>query len=272
MRNFFKACRDSISTGVRQPRVLVPFLLLALLEGGFLFLLYLFPQYPVSKVLAPPIRKFFGENYLHYPMNLLILPQLFNYASILLIIFPGILLNALVIRFLEDSVSGVKRSFGNHFKLCFQKIAPITLFWIISFYTNKYTYILSIKYFHEFLVPERFSILGSYFLSFMVQLLFLYALPLILLEQKKFFSALIGNFKVLWKLFFPTLILFFSAASIFFPVFYLKVKTPVYMGRYFPEIVIFILSFEIITIFFLNYFVTAISTHLFLNERARADQ
>ncbi len=77
-----------------------------------------------------------------------------------------------------------------------------------------------------------------------------------------------GNFKILWKLLFPTLILFFAAACLFFPVFYLKIKTPVYMGRFFPEVVLFILSFEIITIFFLNYFVTAISTHLFLNERS----
>ncbi len=195
MRKFFKACRDSISTGIKQPRVILPFLLLALLEGLFLYLLFLFPQDPVSKVLAPPIRKFFGEKFLHYPMNFLILPQLFHYVSILLIFFPGILLNAMVISFLGDAVYGTKRSLGIHIKFCFQKIIPITLFWIISFYTDKCTYSLSHNYLHELNIPEKYSISGSYFFSFMVQLLFLYALPLILLDQRKFFcfSSLVNH-------------------------------------------------------------------------------
>ena len=126
---------------------------------------------------------------------------------------------------------------------------------------------LSAKLFSGTALPEKYILLGIYYLRFIMQFLFLYALPLIVLEQKPFFAALLDNFKVLWKVLFPTLIVFAAGASLFLPVFYLKVKTTVLMGRFFPEVVIYILSLEIIITFILNCLLTTITTHLFLNER-----
>lgn len=73
----------------RSPAVLVPFLILAVLESVFLAVLAAAPRPPVSWILGPPIRVFFGEGYLHYPEYLFLLPQLFHYARLALGILIG---------------------------------------------------------------------------------------------------------------------------------------------------------------------------------------
>src|SRR5688572_26847591 len=63
---------------IHRPVVLVPFAVVSVVEGLALTVLHLAPRPPVSAVLAPPIRAFFGEVYLHYPMDLALLPRLFG--------------------------------------------------------------------------------------------------------------------------------------------------------------------------------------------------
>ncbi|MGQ0644268.1 MAG: tetratricopeptide repeat protein, partial [Elusimicrobiota bacterium] len=66
-----------------KPSLFLPFALVAAVEGALLLVLHLAPRPPFAAVLAPPIRAFYGEIYLHYPMDLVLLPRLFFYAQAL---------------------------------------------------------------------------------------------------------------------------------------------------------------------------------------------
>jgi putative flippase GtrA len=63
---------------LKYPRILTPFCFTALFYFLSLFFLYLAPMHPVRKLLGPPIARFFGGQYLHYPYNFILLPQLFS--------------------------------------------------------------------------------------------------------------------------------------------------------------------------------------------------
>ena len=63
----------------KYPRTALPLLIMGILDFVALYLLYLAPQRPVSVLLAPPVRAFWGEQFLHYPMNLFLLPKLYHW-------------------------------------------------------------------------------------------------------------------------------------------------------------------------------------------------
>jgi hypothetical protein len=51
----------------RYPAIMMPFGCIALFEILGLIILFLAPRPPFSSVLAPVIRAFWGEQFLHYP-------------------------------------------------------------------------------------------------------------------------------------------------------------------------------------------------------------
>ena len=73
----------------KRPTVALPFLIAGLINAIALYILYLAPQHPVSALLAPPIRVYFGEQFLHYPANFLLLPRLFYAGEMVIDAFFG---------------------------------------------------------------------------------------------------------------------------------------------------------------------------------------
>ena len=64
----------------RYPIIVAPFIGVAMFEGFVLAVLFLAPRPPLSMALAPIIRAFWGEQFLHYPTNFLLLPKIFEYS------------------------------------------------------------------------------------------------------------------------------------------------------------------------------------------------
>ncbi len=62
--------------------LLIPFIILFIVDIILISVLYLSPRYPLSVLFAPPIRKLWGSQFLHYPMNFMLLPKLFYYARL----------------------------------------------------------------------------------------------------------------------------------------------------------------------------------------------
>ena len=76
MKKAFQAIKQSWNLLKKHPLIIFPFVLFALLEAMALYLLFLAPQEPFAKLLAPPIARFFGEQFIRYPGHLLLLPKL----------------------------------------------------------------------------------------------------------------------------------------------------------------------------------------------------
>ena len=98
----------------KYPNVIIPFAVMGVLDFITLYILYLAPQRPVSIALAPPIRAFWGEQFLHYPMNILLLPKLYNYAHMVLLATVGIVTTGAAIGMIHEASFGVKpKVFGS---------------------------------------------------------------------------------------------------------------------------------------------------------------
>ena len=88
---------NSLDLLTKRREILLPFILFAFFEGLALELVYFSSRKPISFALNPIIRKFFGEGYLHYPGNLIILPRLFYIAQVALYLAVGVFLIAVAI-------------------------------------------------------------------------------------------------------------------------------------------------------------------------------
>jgi hypothetical protein len=279
MKKIFSSIYFVFAQVWNNPIIVIPFLLLALFQGMGLYLVYLSPQYPVSILLGPPVRAFFGEKFLHYPLNFIVLPKIYSYVINTVNFFPGILLNALQILIIDSLYNKKSMHLWQMLGLCIKKIHLLILFWLINYYCNyfsfKYSYSL-LLFLNRFLSPylsplnplinnhPKFYILFASGISFLCQILFLYALPLILLHNKNFYLSMKDNFKMLYRLFFPSVFLFSCGAIFFIPVLFIKTRILFFMQQYFPEIALSILGVEILIMFILNYVLTTSTTYLYL--------
>ncbi|MDD5136050.1 MAG: hypothetical protein PHN63_01735, partial [Candidatus Omnitrophica bacterium] len=83
-----------------------PFVIIGLIECLLLELSYFAARFPLSKVFGPIIKKFFGEAYLHYPMNLELVPKLFYTGQMAAYIFIGAFLTAVAVQMIVNIRTG----------------------------------------------------------------------------------------------------------------------------------------------------------------------
>jgi len=79
--------RGSIDTYVTNPVILIPFLSIAFVQLLALEILYFAPRYPLAAFFNPIVQTLWGERFVHYPNNLLILPKLFQNVQVFVYIF-----------------------------------------------------------------------------------------------------------------------------------------------------------------------------------------
>ena len=80
---FFWAWAQSAKSA-KSLKLLSPFLLYGVLQGGILAMLIYFAYPPFSAILVPLLRQFFGPLALHYPQSMIILPEVFHRADLIL--------------------------------------------------------------------------------------------------------------------------------------------------------------------------------------------
>src|SRR3989338_10910657 len=89
----------------KDPTILFLFFVIGIFDAIALVILYFAPS---SIILAPVIRTLWGERFIHYPQNFVLLPKLFNYAHFLILSFFGIFVTGLAIKKIQ-AASGGKR-------------------------------------------------------------------------------------------------------------------------------------------------------------------
>ena len=85
----------------KNPTVWLLFIAVGVFDLSALMALFLAPCEPVSYMLAPIIRAFWGDRFLHYPYNFLLLPKLFNHVHFLIATLIGVFVSGLVIKKIE---------------------------------------------------------------------------------------------------------------------------------------------------------------------------
>lgn len=234
----------------KNPAIFLPFLIFAISEFLCLLLLYLAPRMPFSLFFGPLIKTFWGEGFLHYPTNFVLLPKLASDMRMLLSVFLGSLLTGIA----------VSMVYKKPFKEPFKKY--VLLFLVVCMVTGVYLLLIKlwtfglVKYFgaghlkllfvNSALWMGPVTLIASVISGILVQGLFIYAIPSIILGEEKFFKILGKSFGFFKRNFIYTFCLVGLPMLIYIPIIILNYNTAFLVYRLFPELVFWIALLGII--------------------------
>ncbi len=265
-----------------QPKLWIPYVGFTLLELFFLIFLYLAPRQPFAVLLAPPIRAFRGEKFLHYPANFLLLPELASLSRNFLACIFGSLLTGFAVAMVVDvyykkninALASLKAAFKKYLYL----FAVVLLVTVLFFSLIKIIEKGLLKYFLSghatllFLKPQVWLgpilIIINLLIVILVQGLLVYAIPIIMTGNGKLFKAIGRSTVMFTKLFLPTLFLVGLPILAYLPIIVLQFNTSFLINRFLPEAVLYVcIAAAIINSLVVDLLVTFSSTILYLQNK-----
>ncbi|MFA5093592.1 MAG: hypothetical protein WC543_06635, partial [Candidatus Omnitrophota bacterium] len=228
-----KRVYDKTNQSIKSnPVLLVPFAIFAACEFIVLIIAYLAPRMPLKLLLGPPIRALWGERFLHYPINFILIPKLVSLARIGLTVLIGSLLTGvttlLVYKLFKKSKPSLKNAFKASFKKYISLFGIILLFTLIFYFLDKVTSKILLKYFISghtkllFLSAKLWLgpiLMGINFIfAVIVQSAFIYAIPVLLIEEKSLTKSVIKSFALFKRLFLKTVILVGLPMLLYIPI------------------------------------------------------
>ncbi|MDP3703053.1 MAG: hypothetical protein Q8R78_01505, partial [Candidatus Omnitrophota bacterium] len=113
MRALASVVRQTLQLFGSQRKLWVPFLVVACVEVLFLGLIWLAPHPPFSKLLAPPIRYFFGDRVLHYPAHLWFLYHAMKHTHLVASTLVGAFMTGVACAMVRQAHEGTPLSLRN---------------------------------------------------------------------------------------------------------------------------------------------------------------
>lgn len=266
----------------KYPRVLLPFFIKAIFEGLVLAVLFYSPRQPLLTIFGPPIKAFFttktqsgivsGARFLHYPYNFELLPTLFYYGQILVMITLGAIMYGMAMGMVSQAHSDNEevRIFGN-FNRAVRRYFALVGIWLVTFILSLIITKGPSAIIKQFMQPTPSAVLILQIISyagvifvFVVEALFIYAYPAIIIERKSFFGAIKRSFNVLRHVFLTTLVLVLAPRLIEFLYIFVRQKQRGLMSLTVPEITLLILGGSIVLTFITDALVFLSTANLFI--------
>ncbi len=267
-----------------NPIVLVPFAIIAFIEGLALELLYFSSRRPISFLVSPIIRKLFGEGFVHYPGNLLLLPKLFYYAQVVIYIIVGVFLAAAAISIFKtidsnqslklDSI--IKKSAKRYASFITYGLLLIVLLFLLKkadiFVLSKF-FRLASRYVPNLavkLLPFVRPIM-LFLTSIILQTFLILTIPIMVLRKKSLLKALGGSIYLGARNFLSLFTLIFLPFLLYFPISLLKLKVVSLKltDLTFPEINLYIIVAGIIVSIFIDCFIVVCASQFLLDVEKR---
>jgi hypothetical protein len=262
-----------------EPRVLYPFLILAGCEAIAVYLLSCSPHAPLNYILAPPIRRIWGEMYLHYPFIYELLPRLFYYSKVVLGVLIGSVTTGMAVvivaRLREKEPIVFKKIFKDVFKHYISLFLLTLLLFISVHFLMKQPPVLLVKFFrgHQkllFVGPKLWFAVAlpviNFILAVILQGLFVYSIPYIVLKGRKFLGALLGGIVLFFRRIIRTLMLVTFPMLLYVPVTMLRGNVAIIADKMGPEAVIGVLLVGILVGTLIADALITIATTLFFIE------
>ena len=263
----------------RKPVLMLPFVIIAFFEALALELIYFSSRPPLSALTGPIIKKFFGEDFLHYPANLFLLPKLFYYAQVAIYIFISAAMIAISVTIFKNIKMNIPLKAGAILKATLKRYGAFVLFGVISilliyalkkvdmFVLNKgarfaFRYIPNIVDKLYFIISTLYMFLSNVIFQVFVVL----TIPIMIIQKKPFFAAFAGGIRLGFKNFITICALIFLPFLLYLPVVLLKSGAPQLVNKTFPGINIFIILAGVVFAVLVDCFI-AICTSQFLLDK-----
>lgn len=256
----------------KYPSVLVPFLLKAVFEGLVLTVFFYSPRPPFTAIFAQPVKNIFGPAYLHYPYNFNILPTLFYYGQIIVMVVLGVIMYGMAMAMVSQAHSegeGVRAfgSFNRAARRYFALLGIWAIIFILSFVILKAPAWIITSTMQRSPSSEMLLSVLSYAgiaVVFTVEALFIYAYPALIIERRSIFGAIARSFGIVRHVLFPTIVLVFVPRMLEVLFMLAKQKQQGLMNLTFPEITLVILGAGIAISFIADSLVFLSTANLFI--------
>ncbi len=257
-------------------KIVIPFVVITFLELIGIAALFAAIQPPLVKYITPIVMRFWGQQFLHYPFNLLLISRLFNYLQIVLAVILGTFASGLTISNVFQYSQAEQFSYKISFKKTFFKYVNLLIISILVFLLVKFTYSIETRVLIKIMMKGE-SFLGlrreDWVILFMVfgviaggfvQSLFVFTHAAIMIDNKNFIMAIFRNIVFVFRNFFAACVLVIIPLLIYIPVTLLKGNLFELMKRTTPEIVFAVLGFGVFAALFINILITISTTNAYL--------
>jgi len=266
---FFEVC-------AKRGMIMMPFTFLALIELISIAVIFVFIQAPLIKYSGPIVLRFFGEKFLHYPFNLLLTSQMFNYFQNFSSIVIGTFVVGMTISAVMQYIQGKEFSFKIAAKKSFFKYINLVIITLIVFFIIKFVQSVEKKILIKILMkgPAFLGIQADawktiflfvfVFSTAFVQSLFIFAQAAVVIDNKNFIVAIFKNFGFVLTNLFSAFVLVIVPLLAYIPIVLLKSNLFELMKRSFPEISFIILIMGVLLTLFINLIITITSTKAYM--------
>lgn len=265
-----------------------PFVIFFAIEIFCLILIYLSNYNPLVFVFGPIVRAFLGEQFLHFPFNFILLPKFASFSRLALSVVIGSVLSGAATLITANIY--YKKNIGLS-EAFIKALKKYTALFIILFIINAALYfsfkligLALFKYFSHgskelFFLPIRFwsygpiPVLINFSAAVFFQAAFIFAIPLVMLDNEAPFKAIARSFMLFFKLFRITSLLVILLMLIYLPILILNMKTIVLIENVFPEFIMLVaIMGSILSSLVIDPLMTVASTLLFIKNKEAGTQ
>ena len=249
-----------------QRKLWMPFALVAIVEALFLALVWLAPQPPFSKLLAPPIRYFFSDRMLHYPTHLWFLYHIMKHAHFLTSTLVGAFLTGVACVMVRQTHEGAPVSLREALVSKQVRYGTVLLLWLLTWGIATGLVEVLVQYFP----PNPSVFWGSIGFTLVLQALFIYMIPAAVFEGLSWWRAMFRGAREAIRYPFSTLaaVCLPSALAILFALGAPSDRVASWMTQTAPEIAIPLVAARLAVWIVVDALMTVMVAHLWWLHRA----
>lgn len=261
----------------------LPFFIFFAVEIFCLILIHLSNYSPFSLIFGPIVKAFWGEQFLHFPFNFILLPKLASFSRLTLSVLIGSILSGAATLITANIYYNKSIKLSPAILKTLKKYASLFVILLILnitlYFAFKFIGFALFKYFSKgskelFFIPLRFwsygpiPILVNFSVAVFFQAAFIFAIPFVMLDNVSPIKAMIRSFTLFFKLFKTTSLLIILLMLIYLPILILNMKTVFIIENVFPEAIILIaLMGSVLSSLVIDPLMTVASTLLFIKNK-----
>ncbi len=250
----------------KYPGAMTPFLIMGFLDLVLLAALYYASKPPVSPNFTPYIRSLWGEKYLHYPANFLILPELFGYGKNMLMFVTGLLSSGVTIAVIFQILSNTEPDWKICISKTFNKYFAMFFIWALVMTANS----IMVKFLGSFYIvfhSPKHIFIAEFFAGTVAQTIFVYSIPAIIIENKKILASIKRTLFLVKEYPLISLAIILLPNMLLAPMYYLHFKMTYFMSALFPEITLWMLVMKVIMTTAIDFVITVSAALMLLMHR-----
>ncbi len=262
----------------RPGAVLWPFFWVAAAEAAALVFLHLAPRPPVLRLLGPIIRRYWGEAYLHYPLDLVLLPTLFQKAQVAVGLLLGPLMAGAAVWMISRLAAdgGAAPRVAEGVRVALRRFFAVFAVAALVFLLMKWSLAGANALFREALsLGPSLPRWASWALHLGINLaagtlaetLFVFSIPAIVVEDASVWRSLGRSLRAVRDSFAAAFSLVALPVAAFLALALARIRLPALMERTVPEASLWFLAGTIVVSFLVNAFLVSSTAVLFLDWR-----